>query len=291
MKFKSGMAAALIQCLGCVCGCLLALLAALNLTIFREGYYIHELDKSTCLQQITDNILEGGRSVAQAAQLRQDILDPLVTPDDVRVAVVRRVDEIWHGGTTQPDSPYVDLVTYLQDTVTSETGEMWDEAATNQYDNIRLVCEDMWRTNAVPPMANMLNLLMQYRRTSTLPAMVLTAILLLCLWLQVPLSRNWRQLADSLFAVGAGILVGAVLAMMAVQVSGWQSWMATSDPAYELYKAWFGGFPPVLAACGSGLAGLVWILGFFPYVMAVRTKKSQHRKGASSLRSPKGTII
>lgn len=281
------MAAALIQCLGCVCGCLLALLIALNLTIFREGYYIHKLDKSTCLQQITDNVLEAGRTVAQAAQIRQDILDPLVTQEDVRVAVVRRADEIWHGGTTQPDTPYVDLVAYLQDTITAETGVMWDEAVTQQYTNIRLVCEDMWRTNAVPPMANILNLLMQYRRSSTLPAMVLAGILLLCLWLQVPLSRNWRQLADSLFAIGAGIVFGAVLAMLAVQLSGWQSWMAVSDPAYELYKAWFGGFPPVLAACGSGLAGLVWLLGLLPYTMAVRAEKRKRRNKDLAARSRK----
>ena len=209
MKGQRGWAAPLTQCLACIAGSLLALLAALNMTLFREGYYINRLEKSTCLQAITENILQAGQTVAQTAGLRQDILDSLVTLEDVQVAVLRRADEIWHGATTQPDSPYSDVVAYLQDTVSKETGEMWDDTDVNLYTSIRAVCDDMWRSNAVPPMANVLNLLMQYRRVAAPLTIVLVAVLLGCLWLQVPLSRNWRGLFGALFAIGTGILVTA----------------------------------------------------------------------------------
>lgn len=285
MKGQRGWAAPLTQCLACIAGSLLALLAALNMTLFREGYYINRLEKSTCLQAITENILQAGQTVAQTAGLRQDILDSLVTQEDVQVAVLRRADEIWHGATTQPDSPYSDVVAYLQDTVSKETGEMWDDTDVNLYTSIRAVCDDMWRSNAVPPMANVLNLLMQYRRVAAPLTIVLVAVLLGCLWLQVPLSRNWRGLFGALFAIGAGILVASVLGMIAVQLSGWQGWMDAADPAYELYKSWFGGFPPVLAACGCGLAGLVWLADLLPYTMMMRTEAARRKKARAAARN------
>lgn len=282
MKAQRGWAALLTQGLACVAGCLLALLAALGLTLFREGYYIHKLEKSDCLQAITDNIRQAGQTVALTAGLRQDILDSLVTEEDVSVAVLRRADEIWHGSTTQPDSPYTDVVTYLQDTISQETGEAWDEEDTNLYTSIRAICDDMWRSNAVPPLANVLNLLMQYRRITTPLTIVLVAVLLACLWLQVPLYKSWRQLAGALYTIGGGILLGAVLGMIVVELSGWQSWMSAADPAYALYKSWFGAFAPVLAACGCGIAGLVWLVGLLPYTMALRTERARRKKKAAA---------
>lgn len=286
MKARRGWAAPLTQCLACVAGCLLALLAALSLTLFREGYYISKLEKSDCLSAITENILQAGQQVARTAGLRQDVLDSLVTQEDVRVAVLRRADEIWHGSTTQPDSPYTDVVTYLQDTVSAETGEMWEEDDLNLYNSIRAVCDDMWRSNAVPPLANVLNLLMQYRRVTTPLTIVLVAVLLVCLWLQVPLCRRWRQLAGALYTIGGGIVLGAVLGLIAVQLSGWQGWMPAADPGYALYKSWFGGFAPVLAACGSGIAGLVWLVGLLPYTMALRTEKTRRKKKMPAAGNP-----
>ena len=38
--------AVLSQGLACICGCLLALLMALSLTLFREGYYLNQLENS-----------------------------------------------------------------------------------------------------------------------------------------------------------------------------------------------------------------------------------------------------
>ena len=107
---------------------------------------------------------------------------------------------------------------------------------------------------------------------------MLVAVLLVCLWLQVPLCRSWRQLAGALYTIGGGIVLGAVLGLIAVQLSGWQGWMPAADPAYALYKSWFGGFAPVLAACGSGIAGLVWLVGLLPYTMALRTEKARRKK-------------
>ena len=87
---KAGVWRAAALGLGTVCGCLLALFAALGLTLFREGYYIHRMESSGVLQTMYENVLEGGRAVAAAAGLREDILDELVSYEDVRVAVVRR---------------------------------------------------------------------------------------------------------------------------------------------------------------------------------------------------------
>lgn len=274
------------QGLGAVCGCLLALLIALSLTIFREGYYIHRLERSNAIQIIYENVQKGARMVAAAAGLREDILDNLVDTEQVYVAVVRRADEIWHGATDQPASPYSDSVTYLQDTVSRETGRLWDEADTALYRNIQLICDDMWRTNAVPPLSNLLNLLMQYRRLVWAPMALLAAALVACLWLQVRFCRGWRQLYSALFGMGTAIALGSVLGMLAINAGGWQNWMPASDAGYGLYYEWFSPLPAMLAACGIGLAGIVWLCALVALVMASR-RAAQNTKRSTVEQSGK----
>lgn len=257
-----------VQGLGIVCGCLLALLTALSLTLFREGFYLHELEQSGCLQVIYDNVQQGARTVAEAAGLRGDILEELVTPEQVRVAVIRRADVYWKGSSEQPDSPYADAVAYLEDTITAETGEMWDQDDANLYKNIQLICDDMWRTNAVPPMSNLLNLLMQYRRIAWALMALMAASLIACRRMMGTLCRNPQELWDAVWGLGFGIAVDCALTMAVIALSGWQSWMPDTDPAYGLYLEWMGALGPVIAACGVGLAGLVWATGLKAYGLA-----------------------
>lgn len=250
--------AVLSQGLACICGCLLALLMALSLTLFREGYYLNQLENSGCLQTLYGSILEASHSVARTAGLREDILDGLVSQEAVRVAVVRRADQIWHGATDQPDTPYADLVSYLQDTVTRETGEMWDQSDAEHYGVMRLVCEDMWQTNVVPPLSNLLNMLMQYRQICWILMVVLAALLLACLWFQIPFGTAWKDVTQALFSIGAALVLAGLLCALLIQLSGWESWMAATDPGYPLYFLWFRGLPPVVAACHLALAALLW---------------------------------
>lgn len=262
---RQGIVLAAVQGLGTICGCLLALLAALSLTLFREGYYLHKLQQSGCLQVIYENIQQGAQAVAEQGGLPGDILQELVTPEMVSIAVIRRADIIWHGTTEQPESPYSGTVAYLEDTVSRKTGEMWDENDENHYKNIQIICDDMWRTNTVAPMTNLLNLLMQYRRIAWALIAVLAAALLTCRGLISSLSRNPRELWEIVFGLGMAVVVGCALAMIAVGASSWQDWMPSSDPAHAFYLEWMGGMGPVLAACGCGLAGLIWITGLRAY--------------------------
>lgn len=273
--------AALTQGLATVCGCLLALMIALSLTLFREGYYLHKLDTGTCLQTIYENIQQGGQTIARTAGLRADIFDDLVTQEDVRVAVVRRADEIWHGGTTQPETPYVDLVAYLQDTVSRETGVMWTESDADRYDTIRRVCDDMWTSNAVPPMANLLNVLMQYRQVAWVLMVVLAVLFVFCLWLQIPFQSSWAQLPGAAATVGASVAVGCVLICFGIQASGWQNWMPVDDAAYGLYLSWFRGFGPVVAACGMALAVVLWVVAL---MLAQNNRPAGKKTGAAGQR-------
>lgn len=197
----------LAQAIASICGCLLALMLALNLTLFREGYYMHQLQNSGCLLLIYENISEAEQTIARTAGLRETILDGIVSQEDVDVAVIRRADEIWHGSTTQPDTPYADLVTYLQDTITKESGQMWTEADTVRYQQVQTVCEDMWRTNAVPPMANILNFLMQYRQVAWILVFVLAVLFVACQWLQIVFQKHWRQIGRN---IGGNRNIGGV---------------------------------------------------------------------------------
>ena len=254
---------------------------ALNLTLFREGYYLHRLEKSECLRTVYGNVFQAERTVARTAGLREDILDGLVSEEDVRTAVFRRADEIWHGSTTQPDSPYSDVVAFLQDTVTHESGQMWSEEDTALYGRVQTACEDAWRSNAVPPMANLLNMLMQYRQVAWILTVVLGVLLVVCLGLQVPLQRRWRQLAEALWRVGTSLALGGILVGVAISLSGWKTWMPAEDAAYGLYYRWFRGLAPSVAACGLMLAALLWLLSLYPYCMVYRSiahnKKEAHK--------------
>lgn len=262
---RKGMALAAVQGIGTICGCLLALLTALSLTLFREGFYLDRLHDSDCVQGIYENIQQGARTVAEAAGLRGDILEELVTPEAVDVAVVRRADTIWHGSTEQPESPYAGTVAYLEDTVSRETGILWSESDENRYKSIQLICDDMWRTNTVAPLSNLLNLLMQYRRVAWALMAVLAVLLLLCRGMISSLCRDARERWDTVFGLGLAVFVGCALAMGVIGLSGWQNWMPDSDPGYKLYREWMGAVGPVLTACGSGLAALVWITGLRAY--------------------------
>lgn len=259
----------LAQAIASICGCLLALMLALNLTLFREGYYLHQLQNSGCLLLIYENISEAEQTIARTAGLRETILDEIVSQEDVDVAVIRRADEIWHGSTTQPDTPYADLVTYLQDTITKESGQMWTEADTVRYQQVQTVCEDMWRTNAVPPMANILNFLMQYRQVAWILVFVLAVLFVACQWLQIVFQKHWRQIGETLAAIGISVACGTTLTCIAISLSGWKNWMPATDAAYDLYVGWFRGLAPVVAACGFGLAALVWLASLYPYRMAL----------------------
>lgn len=271
-----GLAAA--QGLGTVCGCLLAFLVALSLTLFREGFYLQRLEQSGTMQKIYENVLEGGHQVAAAAGLPEEILDSLVSYDSVRTAVIRRADEIWHGATSQPVSPYADAVAYLQDTITARTGQMWNETDTALYRNVQLICDDMWRTNAVPPLSNLLNLLMQYRRIAWAPMAVLAVLVAACLCLLFPFSGSWKQVTAAVYGLGAAILIGSLLGMLVLNFCGWQNWMPAADPGYPLYESWFGTLPGMTAACGCGLAGLVWLAGLYPFAMgSLRGSRTGHR--------------
>ena len=250
---------------------------ALNLTLFREGYYLHKLQNSDCLQTIYDNVCQAGQTIARTAGLRETILDGVVTPEDVQVAVTRRADEIWHGSTAQPDTPYADLVAYLQDTVTQESGQMWNEADTARYQQIQTVCEDTWRTNAVPPLANLLSMLMQYRQIAWVLTVVLGVLFVACLALQIPFQRRWWQLADAISGVGTSVAAGTVLICVGIELSGWKSWMPATDAAYSLYIRWFQGMAPVVAAFGFLLAALLWLTALYPYQMARRTAAIEHQ--------------
>lgn len=259
-RTSSDVMAILAQGMAVICGCLLALLIALSLTLFREGYYLHKLEKSGCLQTIYENILQGGHTIAETAGLRADILDPVVTQEAVRVSVIRRADELWHGSTTQPETPYEELVAYLQDTVSRETGVAWNAGDTDRYDTVRRVCNDMWTSNVTPPLANMLNILMQYRQVAWVLMAVLAVLVGFFLWFQIPFQPVWKRVPEAVATVGNSVALGCMLICLGIQLSGWQSWMSNQDTAYGLYLQWVGGLGPVVAACGMMLAVLLWCI-------------------------------
>lgn len=280
-RASSPVLALLAQGLATVCGCLLALLVALSLTLFREGYYLHKLGQSSCPETIYENIRQGGQTIAGETGLRADIFEDLVTQENVRVALVRRTDEIWHGATTQPETPYANLVTYLQDTVSRETGVAWTESDTERYDSIRRVCEEMWTSTVLPPMANLLNVLMQYRQVAWGLMVVLAVLFAFCLWLQIPFQPGWDRLSGAVTTVGGSVAGGCVLICFAIGLSGWQSWMPAGDAAYGLYFRWFGGFGPVTAACGMALAVVLWSISL---LLARSSRPAGKKAGAAGQR-------
>lgn len=270
---RLGAMTVLAQGLAVICGCLLALLLALSLTLFREGYYLHKLDGSDCLQTIYDNIQQGGHTIAETAGLRGDILESVVTPEDVRVAVIRRADEIWHGAMTQPESPYQNLVAYLQDTIARETGVQWNAADTDRYDTVRILCNNMWDSSVIPPLFNLLSLLMQYRQVAWVLMVVLALIVVFCLWLQSPQQRGWKAAAEGFAATGTAVALGCLLVCLMIHFSGWQSWMPSTDAAYALYVDWFRGLAPVVVACGLALAVVLWTVAFLFAQNGCKTRK------------------
>ena len=77
-----------------------------------------------------------------------------------------------------------------------------------------------------------------------------------------------------------------VLGMLAINAGGWQNWMPASDAGYGLYYEWFSPLPAMLAACGIGLAGIVWLCALVALAMASR-RAAQNTKRSTVEQSGK----
>ena len=96
---------------------------------------------------------------------------------------------------------------------------------------------------------------------------------------QIPNFRQKRK--------GVRLQAGMTLAVEPmINAGGWQNWMPASDAGYGLYYEWFSPLPAMLAACGIGLAGIVWLCALVALVMASR-RAAQNTKRSTVEQSGK----
>lgn len=280
------MAALVMQAVVCICPVLLSLLIALQLTLFREGHLIHSMDAVGYPDSITQAVRLNCDILAQNSGLPAGVLDPLITTDDTRTALVRRVDVIWHGTSELPATPFANVVAWLEDTMTRNTGIMWTSEDDLAYARLRAGCEDVWRTLTVAPFANVLNILAQYRRVALLAGYLLFIFWVGAIALLVPLSRGWGTLSHALgrAAVGAAFATLAAAAWMGA-AAPWHGWMPGEDAASGLFYQWMSALPAALAVCGLMLAAVLLGLALGAFSMAERARR--HRTAGRRRAAPK----
>lgn len=238
-----------MQFVGCLCAVMLAICAALALTVQREGHYAASLQKGDYFAYAQQAALTNCTRQAQQAGFAEEPLESRITLEAVRAGVLHRADALWHGATQDNTSPLEDLSREYED-------RYGRDAAASLL--LEMNCEEQWYNATVAPFSALLSSVLQYKRVVQLVGWLCALLLAVCGVMQFLLAGNWEMVKTGVqrMAVGAAaacVVLGAGLYFG----TGWQSWMLQTDPAYASFCAWFGAFPPVLAVCGVVLAAIM----------------------------------
>lgn len=249
---QAALLAVAMQLVGCVCAVMLALCAALGVTLMREGHYAASLQKGEYFDYVQSAALQGCTRQAQQAGLSAAPIESRVTPEAVRAGVLHRADALWHGATQDATSPFSGLSTEYQDTLGSSPADSI---------MLELACEEQWHNATAAPLSAVLASMQQYRWVLRLSGWLCALLLAGCGVLQFLLAECWNDVQQGVQRIALGTAAAcAVMGLVLYFGTGWQSWMPVSDPAYQAFCCWFGGFPPAMAACGVLLAVMMCIM-------------------------------
>ena len=249
---QAAVLAVAMQLVGCVCAVMLAVCAALGLTLMREGHYAASLQKGGYFDYVQGVVLQSCTRQAQQAGLPSGPIESRVTPDAVRAGVLHRADALWRGPTQDDTSPFSGLGTEYQDTLGSD-------AAASLV--LELDCEDQWHNATAAPISAMLAAMLQYKWVLRLAAWLCAMLLAGCCVLQFLLAEAWADVQAGVQRIAMGTAAACIaMGLMLYFGTGWQSWMPAADPAYQAFCCWFRAFPVVLAVCGPVLAAIMCII-------------------------------
>lgn len=245
----------LFQFLFCLGLLFLCLLAALALTLWRAPYLIFWMDRTDYPEALNQGMRTSCIAYADAYDLPQAPLLDCWDQSLLRQELIRSVDETFHQLGPGRSSPFDDLA----ESIAQQTGV----PRADVIGACNSACNDLaalWHKAVQPPFANLLNLLMQYRRISPGLVCLFLVLVLGSLAMLYSMSENWRALAASLLPIAKCLLLcGLLIPLLAALLWSRWNWVPTENLALHVFRGWSVGFFVcwVLLTLAAGLGCLV----------------------------------
>lgn len=266
----------LFQLLFCFGALFLCLLAALAITLWRAPYLVFWMDRTGYPEALHQGMRTSCIAYADAYGLPREPLLDCWDESLLRQELIRSVDETFHQLGPGRDSPFDDLAESLAQQTGSSRADVIG-ASSSACHNLAA----LWHKAVQPPFANLLNLLMQYRRIS--PGLVCLFVLLVLgsLAMLYSMSESWRALASSLLPMARCLLLcGVLVPILAALIWSRWSWVPTESLALHLFRRWSAGFFGcwVLITLASGAGCL--LLGARFHRLSRPAQRKIHRRTA-----------
>lgn len=247
---QASLLSAVLQAVGCICAVLLAVSAALSLTLLRQGHFAACLQDSGYTDYVRQLLRQQCGSYAQFYDLPETPLDEILTEETVKNGILHRADALWHGK-TQETNPFYGLAEAYEAQVQDVGGTLSERLGMQQS------CAAAWDAAVVTPFSAALGAVLQYRDQmeviNWVCALVLAGILVE-LYLLAP---GWVTMAVALLRMaaataGAGAAVAAVTA-----AQPWLAAVAETDPGRALLARWIAALPAAILLCAGAFAAVM----------------------------------
>lgn len=228
----------LFQFLFCFGGLFLCLFTALALTLWSPPYLVFWIDHTDYPTTLSQGMRTSCISYSESYGLSQNILIDCWNESLLRQELILSVDETYHQLGPARSSPFDDL----SESLAKQTGL----PRASVISTCDAACRDLsalWHKAVQAPFANLLNLMMQYRRIAPGLTCLFFLLVLGSLAMLYSMCENPRMLAASLLpAAKTFLLCGLPLPLLcALLWSRWE-WVPCESLAYNLFRCWTTGF-------------------------------------------------
>lgn len=252
---------ALLSGVLCLCIAVLGLMGALELTLFKEGYLFDQMAETGYFSTITDTARAACQGYAADAGFNAQAVDSFLTDSIVQTAIIQNVDAKFRNTVSNAKAAFSNILTYLEDAIYDETGELLTDAQKDQIAVLQISCEGAYQEATRPPFDTGLNVVLQYRSVRQWVWLTFLLVGAAALFLLQKAKETKQELGlcvqQAVLGAGASLLVVAAILEWALP---YRTWMPQENISYSLFCAWWGGLPCMLAVLGAVLLAAVVLL-------------------------------
>lgn len=260
----------------CLCIAFCGMLAALECTLFKEGFLFDKMQKTEYFSSVADFISAACQGYATDVGLNTVAVDSFLDRAAVRADIMKNVDARYRGVSSTVGARFTDLSTSLEQQLTDELGAELSLEQRSVLAVLQVSCENTYQEATKTPFDAVISIILQYRsyrQWAWLICLMLGAAAFILMKTAAAHAQLWWALRRALFAAAAALLL--LSAWLGLLVP-YRTWMPQENMAYPLFCAWWGGFPAALAIVGAVLLAANALAG------VLRAQKRGRRKPAGA---------
>lgn len=246
-----------------LCIAVFGLLAALECTLFKEGYLARKMEKTGYITSMADAIRASCQGYAVDAGLNATATDQFFTEEDVKADIFLNMDARFRNVYSTIPTRFGSLVEYFENHIAWETDQQITDQQREQLVVLQASCERVYQEAVRPPFDAALSTLLQYRSIRKWGWIAFAVLAAASLALLARIDRSVRARGENLgVAVLGASLTLWLLAALLKWKTDYSSWMPQENLAQGLFCRWLEGFPAALALIGVLLIVVLLICVF-----------------------------